>query len=223
MVKYDLSHLTQSEDQNVGGPVQDDENLFLYSIIRGCRLSRILEIGGLDGYSAKNFLQAMDYNRSETDKDNYMLYTCDLFDVPNQGPHHKVIVKNGVDLTPDDVDNKPLDMVFFDCHDMIQMVIYSVLCSKQIITDNTILALHDTNLHYPPFQHRKHYAPYDPIGEYVPSEGGFAHQPVERHMTNIFKDMGYDIFSIGTDASKHSAEFPVRHGMTICRKFKKFA
>ena len=75
MVKYDLSHLTQSEDQNVGGPVQDDENLFLYSIIRGCRLSRILEIGGLDGYSAKNFLQAMDYNRSETDKDNYMLYT----------------------------------------------------------------------------------------------------------------------------------------------------
>lgn len=40
-------------------PLQDDEALFLYSIVRGLRLSSVLEIGGLRGYSALNFLQAM--------------------------------------------------------------------------------------------------------------------------------------------------------------------
>jgi len=230
MVKYDLEHLSQPEDQNVGGPIQDDEALFLYSIVRGCRLSRILEIGGLDGYSAMNFLKAMDFYKKKPflsqggapEKPKFMLYTCDLFDVPTQGPNHKVIVKNAVDLTVEDVDNEPLDLVFFDCHDMIQMVIYSVLKSKGLITDKTILALHDTNLHYPPFMHRRHYPPYDPIGEYVAEEDGWAHQPVERRMTNLFKEMGYDVFSIGTDASKHSDDFPVRHGMTICKKFVPF-
>ena len=58
MVNYDLTHLTQNENQRVLGPIQDDEALFLYSIIRGCRLERILEIGGLNGYSARNFLKA---------------------------------------------------------------------------------------------------------------------------------------------------------------------
>ncbi len=40
--------------------MQDDEALLLYSVVRGMRLSRVLEIGGLSGYSAKNFLQAME-------------------------------------------------------------------------------------------------------------------------------------------------------------------
>lgn len=44
VVKYDLRHLTQPENQNVVGPVQDDEALFMYSIIRGRRLKIIFEI-----------------------------------------------------------------------------------------------------------------------------------------------------------------------------------
>jgi hypothetical protein len=205
MVKYNLEHLTQNDSQNVLGPIQDDEALFLYSIIRGNRLSRILEIGGLAGYSAKNFLQAVSY-----DKDS-VVYTCDLNNVPVLANNHKVIVKNALYLTPEDVDNKPLDMVFFDCHDMVQMDIYNNMVSKNLITDNCILALHDTNLHY---------SPYRCIGPYVEEEKGYAHQPVERTMVNIFKELGYDIFSISTDSTKHSPSFPFRHGMTVCKKFK---
>ncbi len=40
--------------------MQDDEALFLYSLVRSLRLSRVLEIGGLSGYSARNFLRAME-------------------------------------------------------------------------------------------------------------------------------------------------------------------
>jgi predicted O-methyltransferase YrrM len=205
MVNYDLSHLIQDENQNVSGPIQDDEALFLYSIIRGCRLERILEIGGLSGYSAKNFLKALSFSK------NGVLYTCDINPVPVLCENHKVIIKNALHLTTDDLDNKSLDLIFFDCHDIVQMDIYYHLVNNNIINDNTILALHDTNLHYPPYQH---------CGEYIEKENGYAHQPVERTMVNIFKNLGYDIFGISTDQTKHSEEFPVRHGITVCKKFK---
>jgi predicted O-methyltransferase YrrM len=107
MVNYDLSHLSQPENQNVAGPIQDDEALFLYSIIRGCRLERILEIGGLSGYSARNFLQALSFSKDG------ILYTCDLNPVPILSENHKVIIKNALDLTINDLDSKPLDLVFF--------------------------------------------------------------------------------------------------------------
>jgi predicted O-methyltransferase YrrM len=205
MVKYDLSHLTQPESQNVSGPIQDDEALFLYSIIRGCRLNRILEIGGLSGYSAKNFLQALSFSKTG------VLYTCDFNEVPTLSDNHKVIIKNALDLTVNDLDNQPLDLVFFDCHDMVQIDIYCKLVNNNIINDNTIIALHDTNLHYPPYHH---------WGVYNENEKGYAHQPVERQMVNIFKNLDYDIFSISTDSTKHSPDFPVRHGLTVCKKFK---
>ena len=208
MVHYDLTHLTQPEHQNVSGPIQDDEALFLYSIIRGCRLERILEIGGLSGYSAKNFLQALSFTT------NGILYTCDLNPVPILAENHNVIIKNALDLTIHDLDNKPLDLIFFDCHDFIQMNIFYNLVNNNIINDNTILALHDTNLHYPPYQH---------CGNYIEKENGYAHQDVERQMVNIFKSLGYDIFSISTDQSKHSDNFPVRHGLSVCKKFKNFS
>lgn len=47
--KYDLSHLVQPLDQQVGGPVQDDEALLLYAMVRCMRVRRVLEIGGLSG------------------------------------------------------------------------------------------------------------------------------------------------------------------------------
>jgi hypothetical protein len=206
MVKYMLDHLSQAPDQNVWGPIQDDEALFLYSIIRASRLNRILEIGGQTGYSAKNFLYAV--NNDGT------VYTCDLNPVPKLNPNHTVIIKNALDLSIEDVDGKPIDLLFFDCHDMVQMDMFERFKAAGIVTDKTILALHDTNLHYPP---------YNMWGQFVESEGGWAHQPVEREMVNKFKDMGYDCFSISTDASKHNPSFPIRHGVTVCQKFRRLA
>jgi len=204
MVHYDLSHLIQPDDQRVAGPIQDDEALFLFSIVKGMRLRRILEIGGLNGYSARNFLACVDVNG--------VVYTVDINDVQQLAPNHKTIIKNAKDLTLQDVDGGSMDMVFFDCHDMVQMDIFTLFVENGIITDRTIIALHDTNLHY---------APYHICGIYIPSEDGYAHQPVERKMTNIFKDMGYDIFSLHTTRDKHSQDFPWRHGVTICQKFKR--
>ncbi len=65
MHKYDLSHLIQNENQDVWGPIQDDEALFLYGLIRTARIKTILEIGGLNGYSSMNFLKALDFSKKK--------------------------------------------------------------------------------------------------------------------------------------------------------------
>lgn len=104
MVAYNLDHLTQKSDQWVYGPIQDDEALFLYAVIRGMRLRRILEIGGLQGYSAVNFLRAIGENGE--------LHTIDINRVERQGPNHRTLQKDARHIAPDDVDGKPLDMIF---------------------------------------------------------------------------------------------------------------
>jgi predicted O-methyltransferase YrrM len=207
MVQYNLAHLTQAPDQRVWGPIQDDEALLLYSVVRGMRIGRVLEIGGLHGYSATNFLAAMDQ------VDGGVVYTVDIQPVHPRGENHRVITKDARNLTPADLDNAPIELVFFDCHDMVQMESFVRLREQGIVTDKTVIALHDTNLHYAPFQQ---------FGTFVPEEGGYAHQTVEREMVNRFKDMGYDAFSLHTTRDKHSDAFPIRHGITLCQKFARF-
>jgi predicted O-methyltransferase YrrM len=198
MVSYDLSHLTQSSNQRVGGPIQDDEALLLYGLIKVMRLRRILEVGGQSGYSATNFLKAVG--------DNGTVYTVDTTPLPRQAKNHRVITKDAALLTPEDVDSKELDLVFFDCHVFpAQMKLYFRLRAKKMITQNTLLALHDTNLH--------------PGGSVHP--GGYVHQAVERNMADDFRRLGYDAISFHTELNRHDANLPFRHGLTILRKYQK--
>lgn len=215
MVEYDLSHLTQSSNQVVYGPIQDDEALFLFSLIRGSCLKRILEIGGMSGYSAKNFLAAT----STFEQSN--VYTVDINVVPVLSSKHKCIQKNALNLTVDDLDGKPLDLIFFDCHDNIQFDVFNHLKKQQIITDDTVIALHDTNLHYKQHLGKPKYIPTNDYHTIPKEQGGFVHQEVERTMVNYFHEIGYDCFSIKTRKEDHSENLPFRHGLTICQKFKK--
>lgn len=113
----------------------------------------------------------------------------------------------------DDIDNKPIELVFFDCHDYdAQMTMYNNLLKEHMINDSTALVLHDTNLHYSKFSSCAQEC-----------QDGYIHQEVERRMVNDFKSFGYDAFSLDTNKSKHDNSLPFRHGVTICRKFELFA
>lgn len=205
MVHYSIEHLTQDDSQEVLGPIQDDEALVLFALIKCMRLKHIFEIGGLSGYSAMNFLKAIPSDGK--------VYTVDLNPVPCQGPNHKCIQKNALEITHDDLDNTPLDLIFFDCHNMVQMNVFENLREKGLITDSTVIALHDTNLHYQNF-----------CSWSTQIEGGWAHQLVEREMVNIFKEkFGYDVFCFHTEPHHHDESFPYRHGLTICKKFSKLS
>jgi predicted O-methyltransferase YrrM len=178
-------------------------------------MRRVLEIGGLGGYSAMNFLSALDQSNDAT------LYTVDFNPLPVQtsrqgSAKHKIVIKNAVSLTSADLDDERLDLVFFDCHDMIQLEVYENLVRTGMIDDRTVITLHDTNLHFPPLGLT--------WGNIVCEDGnqGYAHQPVERFMVNVFKEKGYDVYLLlHTRPEAHSAEFPFRHGVAVCRKFRR--
>lgn len=202
MVVYKLSHLTQPESQTVLGPIQDDEALFLYAIVRGMRLKRILEIGGLSGYSAANFLAAL--------PSDGVVYTVDINPVSSRDPiRHRIRCKDAHGLEASDVDNLPLDMVFFDCHVYdAQMALFHRLRDRGIITERTLLALHDTNTH-----------PSQVVPWAYETAQGWVHQPVERRMLNEFVGMGYHAMCLHTQTAVHSPQFPYRHGISVLQMF----
>ena len=203
MVAYDLTHLTQPDDQVVAGPIQDDEALFLFALIRCMRLRRVLEIGGLDGYSAANFLKAIGPKG--------MLYTVDLNPVESLAPNHRTIRTNCGDLHGEDIGNTSLDLVFFDCHIYAaQMQLHHNLQRQGMITERTVLALHDTNLH--PLTDEPN-APPRQWG--VAVADGWMHQGVERKMVNTLRRDGYEALMLHTTPDRHDETLPLRHGLTI--------
>lgn len=205
MVTYNLKHLTQVDEQNIPGSIQDDEALLLFALIRVTRIKRILELGSYPGYSAKNFLEA----------------GADVYSVdwgvdgvtPKLADNHKVVNKNSADITPDDLDNKPIDLVFFDCHAYeAELCAFQTLKKAGIITDKTIFAFHDTNL-----LANEMSLGYPNISYEV--KDGWVFCPPERQLVNDFKSMGYDIINLGTGREVHNMSFPYRCGLSIARKF----
>jgi hypothetical protein len=208
MVNYNLKHLTQADDQSIPGSIQDDEALFFFALIRVTRINRILEFGSYPGYSAKNFCEAIGSNGK--------VYSVDWgVDgvTPQVADNHKVIVKNTADITSEDLDNEPIDLVFFDCHAYeAELCAFQNLKGAGIIDDKTIFAFHDTNL-----LPTENALGYPNISYEV--EGGWVFCPPERQLVNDFKEMGYDIFNLGTEAKVHNKDLPYRCGLSIARKF----
>ena len=166
MDKYNFNHLVQDKKQVVVGPIQDDEALFLYSLIRCKRIKTVLEIGGLNGYSSNNFIEAMKFNNSKSN-----LFTCDINKIRKIDINHTTIQKNVRLLNSLDINKKYIELLFLDCHTIGQIDMIERLQLEKCIDENTIIALHDTNLHYQQI--------WDPLGK-----DGFEHQPVERIIVN---------------------------------------
>lgn len=200
--KYNIDHLLQPHNQSVLGPIQDDEALLLFALIRVLRLRNIIELGFGDGYSASNFLRAIDSNGH--------VVSVDVNPFNKLADNHTALINSAADVIATDIPFKHADLVFFDCHNYdAQMIFYDKMLSCNVITDDTLIALHDTGLH--PFQ----------IIPCYEIEEGWVHQPVERRMVNTFKDRGWDAICLNTKKSVHNDALPFRHGITVMQKFKR--
>ena len=212
---YNLKHLTQDESQSNPGPIQDDEALLFFALIQVTRIKRIVEFGGVHGYSAANFIAAV----GETGT----VYTVDWGKdgiTPKVSDNHIVITKNVADIEPEDLGNEPIDLLFFDCHAYeASLCAFQKLLRAGIITDKTIFAFHDTNVWPTKDAPNLSGAEWPEISYEV--EGGFVFCPPERQLVNDFKEMGYDVLNLGTDKSVHGLHFPYRCGLSIARKFVK--
>src|SRR3990167_3056213 len=207
MVRYNLQHLTQAPEQSKPGSIQDDEALLFFALIRVTRIKRILEFGSAPGYSAKNFLEALNGEGTVYSVD----WGVDGY-TPKRAENHIVITKNVADVSSEDI-GEPIDLVFFDCHAYeAELCVFQNLKRAGIITDKTIFAFHDTNL-----LPNEMALGYPNISYEV--EGGWVFCPPERQLVNDFKAMGYDIINFGTNREVHSKDFPYRCGLSIARKF----
>ena len=206
MVKYDLAHLSQPDNQAVMGPIQDDEALLLYSLVRCMLMRTVLEIGGLGGYSANNFCKAVGPLGR--------VYSIDINPMPVVAPNHRVVVKDARHLSRADLPDMPegpVDLIFFDCHDYdVQMTLFERLVADGLIGDNTTIALHDTNVH--PTQTAPWVYP-------APDPPGWVHCPAERRMVNELRTRhGYEALNVHTQPTRHSPALPYRHGLSILTK-----
>jgi predicted O-methyltransferase YrrM len=139
----DISHLSLFNEV-ADGPVQREEALFLYSLLRVVRPRTVVEIGFLTGRSALNFLCALD--------DDARLYSFDIDetcaararDLFGHEPRFTFRTRSQAELTPDDIDGREADFVFLDAsHDLdLNRSTFSRLLS--LMAPNAILAVHDT-------------------------------------------------------------------------------
>ena len=190
-------------DEDVGGPIQDSEALLLYALVKVCLVRKIIEVGGLNGYSCRNFLKAMGEGGS--------IYTVDINPVPTQSPNHFFIQSDIAHVNTDRLGKEPFDLVFFDCHEYeAQMKFLERMEASGLVNKNTILALHDTN----PHPHKT------AQWSYQNKKGEWIHQKAEREMVNSLTKKGWQAICLHTQPERHGPHLPVRHGLTLMKKFE---
>ena len=217
-MKYDISHLTQETDV-VFGPIQDDEALFLYSLIKICGIKYIIEVGGLHGYSSLNFLQAL--------ADEGRLITVD----PNFTDQNKLLQKSNFTLISKNIQDVDvcqipvprIDCIFFDCHDVeveYEFLIKAISCG--LVSDNTIVIIHDTGTHPDteiPYPGQIFLNDKSLNGNY-----GFSNKALMKDMelvNKIIEELGYSALHLHINNLDLPKGVSFRHGLTILNKTKK--
>jgi predicted O-methyltransferase YrrM len=141
----DTTHLHAfHEGGEVIGPLQRDEALVLFALVRAVRPRTIVEFGFDQGRSAFNFLRALDADGR--------VYSFDVRDEPARlaealfggDERLRFVRKSQAAFEPADVDGRPVDLVLLDAsHDLAlnQETLRRVLPT---LAPQAILAVHDT-------------------------------------------------------------------------------
>lgn len=140
-MKYNLKHL-EDFGEKVIGPIQSDEALLIYSIVRDTRPDVILEFGFANGHSSINFLAAM--------PKSCKLYSFDIKEESAniakkiQDDRFKFILKNQKKFEATDIDNNQVDLVFFDASHDSDLNIKTFNKVKSLLNPNALILVHDT-------------------------------------------------------------------------------
>lgn len=207
-MQYNLSHLNQTTCEVIG-PIQDDEALFLYALIKVMGLKYVVEVGGLSGYSAQNFLCAIPSGGKVVTIEPQLLIPL--------ADNHNVITKLAHMVTVEDIGLPHIDLIFFDAHEEdSQMTLFHSLCNAKIIDDKTIIVLHDTGTHPVDIWNLQKLVS---DNNHNNANNGFVHQVPERNMSNSLMDLGYCPLHLAVNNNDLPIDnLTFRHGLTILNK-----
>lgn len=208
-----IAHLLSYRDRDAIGPLQRDEAIGLFGIVRTVRPKTVVEFGFFHGHSAFNFLQALDREAK--------LYSYDIADDSARraekefASENRLIFmhKSQIEFDSGDIDDQPIDFLFFDAaHDLA----LNVETFKRVLPQlahGAIIAVHDTGL-----WERAHFSAINrqfvqhSAGRWV-SEESYAHQPEEREFVNWITST-YPTFGA---IHLHSAR-TLRHGFSLLQR-----
>lgn len=205
--KYDLDHLTQ-RDEYVYGPIQDDEALFLYGLIKSIRPRVVVEAGMGHGHSSTNILKALDADS--------LLFTYDIV-VFNKSAHafhdsrFKLVNKSQSRFEHSDIDFKRVDLAYLDNGHYLNVEKEFWQRILPVLAPDAIVAIHDTGLHVNA-QLAHELDTCECVCEFE-RVCGFMHCPPERLFVNWIIEK-YPEWSV-----MHIHSFNVyRHGLTILQR-----
>ena len=151
---YDLAAVMDAQHAHVCGPVQDDEALLLFSLLKTLRPRYMLEIGVYDGVSTKIIAEALSGSEGGT------LYAVDihikgsarskLASYLQAGPSPwvlKLIEMDMLALTAAHLDHKMFDLIFLDASHIYSHYVQLFPFLQSVLSPNGILLTHDTGLH----------------------------------------------------------------------------
>ena len=182
----DISHLTFASEV-ANGPVQREEALFLYSLLRVVRPRTAVEIGFLRGRSAHNFLCALDTDGR--------LYSFDIDEncaerareLSAHDPRFTFRIRSQTELTREDIDGREADFVFLDASHEFDLNRATFRRLLPLLAPTAILAVHDTGTVPRHFLPPDHYWFESTIGwlgderEVMPGERAFSNWLLDEH------------------------------------------
>lgn len=143
---YELRHLRHDNPVRLG-PLQDDEALLLYSLVRAVRPRTILEFGTSHGFSAINWMHAI------ADDPEARVFSYDILPYPtplaieDADTRFVFIQKSQADFDPSDIDGRPIDVAFFDAGHLVEYSLQAFERIRPVLSPVAIIAVHDTGLH----------------------------------------------------------------------------
>jgi len=204
---YSLRHLRSFSDYALG-PIQRDETLLLFALVKTVDPKTIVEFGFLAGHSAKNFLRAMSSDAK--------LFSYDVSDASRKlamkinDKRFKFIFKSQTEFEPSDVDNQLIDLVFFDAAHDFQLNVATFEKLMGSLSERALIVVHDTGAWYGNFKGLE-----TPQGYFLngSASSAYIHQPGERAFVNQIRENMKDFDQIHLHCTSK-----FRHGLTMLQR-----
>ena len=202
-----FSHLMHFKEYTLG-PIQMDEALLLYALVKTVDPKTIVELGFLTGHSSRNFLKAM--------SPDARLYSYDISDASMRlaatikDERFRFLFKSQADFEWSDIDNRLIDLVFFDASHDFHLNVATFEKVMKCLSERALIIVHDTGAWYGDLK-----GFHTPQGYFLSksTDGGYIHQPDERKFVNYIRANcgGFDQVHL------HSTS-KFRHGMTMLQR-----